>query len=415
MSFANMPGHQLTGPVGLAADFGGRVQEPVFTGGVLRSTNLTYVNEAYGTRVTNLAVNGRFDGSQLVIESLTGRAGDGTIEGRGTIGLAAAAGFPIDLRVSFQNARLARSDDISATATGNLHIVNNAEGALIEGELNLGEVRYQLVQQAAAEIPQLAGVRRRGEPLRAPNEESADARVPSIWQLDIRLVADNRIYVSGMGMESEWRAEDLRVRGTTATAQFVGQVRLIRGTLGLAGRRFRLDDGTVTFVGARPPRIELAATATIDNVDVGINVSGSSANPRIVFTSTPGLPQDEIVARILFGSSVTQISAIQAVQLAASLNSLRGGSGGLNPLGRLRSATGIDRLRIIDADTATGRGTAVAAGMYLSDDIYVEIITDAKGYTATQIEISLSRTLSLLSQFGTNSGTNVNIRYSRDY
>ena len=38
--------------------------------------------------------------------------------------------------------------------------------------------------------------------------------------------------------------------------------------------------------------------------------------------------------------------------------------------------------------------------MYLSDDIYVEIITDAKGFTATQIEISLSRTLSLLSQFG---------------
>ena len=112
---------------------------------------------------------------------------------------------------------------------------------------------------------------------------------------------------------------------------------------------------------------------------------------------------------------MTQISAIQAVQLAASLNSLRGGSGGLNPLGRLRSATGIDRLRILDADTATGRGTAVAAGMYLSDDIYVEIITDAKGYTATQIEISLSRALTLLSQFGTNTGTNVNIRYRRDY
>ncbi len=415
MSFANLPGHQLTGPVGIAADFGGRVQAPLFTGGVLRSTNLTYVNEAYGTRVTGLAVNGRFDQSQLIIESLHGTAGNGTIDGRGTIGLASAAGFPIDLNVSFQNARLARSDDISATATGQLHIVNNAAGALIEGELNLGEVRYELVQQAAAEIPQLAGVRRRGEPLRPPNQQNADVRVPSIWRLNIRLIADNRIYVSGMGMESEWRAEDLRVTGTTATAQFVGQVRLLRGTLGLAGRRFRLDEGTVVFAGARPPRIELSASSTIDNVDVAINVSGSSTNPQIAFSSTPGLPQDEIVSRILFGSSVTQISAIQAVQLAASLNSLRGGSGGLNPLGRLRSATGIDRLRIIDADTATGRGTAVAAGMYLSDDIYVEIITDAKGYTATQIEISLSRTLSLLSQFGTNSGTNVNLRYNRDY
>jgi translocation and assembly module TamB len=127
-------------------------------------------------------------------------------------------------------------------------------------------------------------------------------------------------------------------------------------------------------------------------VTVGINVSGRSNNPQISFSSTPGLPQDEIVSRILFGSSVTQISALQAVQLAASLNSLRGSGGGLNPLGRLRSATGISQLRILDADTATGRGTAVAAGIYISDKIYVEIITDAKGFTATQLEISLSRT-----------------------
>jgi translocation and assembly module TamB len=416
MSFANLPGHQLTGPVGIAADFSGRVQAPQFTG-VLRSNNLIYVNETYGTRVTNLAVNGRFGASQLEIVSLSGRAGNGTINGSGTIGLASSAGFPIDLTLNFQNARLARSDDLSGTATGSLHIVNNRSGALIEGSLDLGEVRYQIVRQAAAEVPQLAGVRRRGEPLRPPNEQNAEKGLPSIWRLAITLNANNRIYVSGMGLESEWRTRGLRAEGTTATPQLVGQVQLIRGTLGLAGRRFRVDRGLVDFLGDRPPnpQIDLVATSDIDNVEVGINVTGRANNPQISFTSSPGLPQDEIVSRILFGNSVTEISALQAVQLAASLNSLRGSGGGLNPLGRLRSATGIDRLRLVDADTATGRGTAVAAGMYISDDIYVEIITDAKGYTATQIEISLSRTLSLLSQFGSNSGTNVNLRYNRDY
>jgi translocation and assembly module TamB len=415
MSFANLPGHHLTGPIGIAADFSGRVQAPQVTG-VVRANALTYVNETYGTRITGLAVNGRFDASRLEIASMSGRAGDGTIAGRGSIGLSSAAGFPVDLRLEFQNARLARSDDIGAVATGTLAIVNNRSGALISGELGLGEVRYQIVRQGAAEVPQLAGVRRRGEPIRPPSPEQADNRVPSIWRLDLRLKADNRVFVSGMGLESEWNA-DLRVQGTSATPALAGQIELIRGTLGLAGRRFRLDSGRITFTGERPanPQIDLVATSTIDNVEVGIDISGRSTNPQIAFTSSPGLPQDEIVSRILFGSSVTQISALQAVQLAASLNSLRGTGGGLNPLGRLRSATGIDRLRLIDADSATGRGTAVAAGMYLSDDIYVEIITDAKGFTATQIEISLSRTLSLLSQFGSNSGTNVNIRYNRDY
>jgi translocation and assembly module TamB len=416
MSFASLPGHQVTGPLGIAADFTGRLQNPQFSDGVVRANNLTYVNETYGTRVTNLAIDGRFSAAELSISRFAGRAGNGTINGSGTIGLSSAAGYPIDLRLDFQNARLARSDDLGATATGNLRITNNREGSWIRGALDLGEVRYQIVQQAAAEIPQLAGVRRRGEPLPDPNAQRADARVPSVWQLDIELRANNRIYVSGMGMESEWRTANLRAQGTTTTLELVGQVRMIRGTLGLAGRRFRFDRGEVTFEGPRPPRLDLVATADIESVEVGIVIAGSSLNPQISFTSSPSLPQDEVVSRILFGSSVTQISALQAVQLAASLNALRpSAGGGLNPLGRLRSATGIDRLRIIDADTATGRGTAVAAGMYLSDNIYVEIITDAKGYTATQIEISLTRALSLLSQFGSNSGTNVNLRYNRDY
>lgn len=415
MAFANLPGHQLTGQIGIAADFSGRVDAPLFTG-VVRANALTYHNEIYGTRITNLAVDGRFSADRLEIVSLSGRAGSGTVQGHGTVGLASAAGFPIDIQLQFQNAQLARSDDISGTATGNLHIVNDRSGALISGTLDLGEARYQIVRQASAEVPQLAGVRRRGEPLRPPNEQDAEKGVPSIWRLDIRLNANNQVYVSGMGLESEWRA-DLRVQGTTATPQIVGQVDLIRGELGLAGRRFRLTEGHVAFTGDRPPNptIDLAATSDIDQVTVALNVSGRSNNPQIAFSSTPGLPQDEIVSRILFGSSVTQISALQAVQVAASLNSLRGSGGGLNPLGRLRSATGISRLRILDADTATGRGTAVAAGMYISDKIYVELITDAKGFTATQLEISLTRALSILSQFSSNSSNNASIRYHRDY
>jgi translocation and assembly module TamB len=415
MSFANLPGHQLTGPIGIAADFSGRVQAPQFTG-VVRATNLTYLNETYGTRVTGLAVDGRFDASRLEIVSMAGHAGSGTVTGHGTVGLSSAAGFPVNLVLDFQNARLARSDDLSATATGHLVIVNDRSGATITGTLDLGEVRYQIVRQASAEVPQLAGVRRRGEPLRPAGERQADGKVPSIWRLDLRLNANNRIYVSGMGLDSEWTA-DLRVQGTTATPQMAGRLDLIRGNLGLAGRRFRVTEGHVQFAGDRPPNpeIDLVATSTIDQVTVGINVSGRAYNPQISFTSSPGLPQDEIVSRILFGSSVTQISALQAVQLAASLNSLRGTSGGLNPLGRLRSATGLNALRIVDADTATGHGTAVAAGIYVSDRIYVEIITDAKGFTATQLEISLSRTLSLLSQFSSNSSNNVSLRYHRDY
>ncbi len=416
MSLTGITGHNVTGPVAIGADFAGRVQAPEFNG-VLRSTNLTYTNDRYGTRITNLAVQGRFTASELQIVSLAGRAGEGTVQGSGRIGLASAAGFPMDLTFRFDNAHLARSDDIGATVSGEVRVTNSREnGALIAGNLELPEVRYQIIRQAAAEVRTLAGVRRRGEPIADPAAQQAMG-VPSNWRLDLNVSADNRVFVSGMGLESEWET-DLHVGGTTATPEITGNVQLVRGTLSVAGRRFNVEEGRITFTGARPPNplLDIRAVADVDDVEIEIRVAGSANNPQIAFASTPGLPQDEIVSRILFGSSVTEISALQAVQVAASLNALRGGGGGLNPLGRLRSATGIDRLRILGADETTGRGTAIAAGMYLSDDIYIEIITDARGFTATQIEIALTRALSVISQFGSgNTGTNVNVRYSRDY
>jgi translocation and assembly module TamB len=118
----------------------------------------------------------------------------------------------------------------------------------------------------------------------------------------------------------------------------------------------------------------------------------------------------------LFGTNPANLSATEAIQLASALNSLRGsGGGGLNPLGKLRSATGFDRLRVLGADEATGRGTSLAAGKYLTDDIYIEIVTDARGFTATQLTIALTRAISLLSQAGSFGGSNVQLRYSRDF
>ena len=112
---------------------------------------------------------------------------------------------------------------------------------------------------------------------------------------------------------------------------------------------------------------------------------------------------------------MTNLSAPEAVQLAAALASLRGSGGGFNPIGAVRKGLGIDRLRILPADTTTGRKTAVAAGQYIGRSVYVELATDAQGYTATNIEVSLTRSLSVLSEVATLGGQSVSVRWKRDY
>lgn len=417
-SLSGLAHQQLTGPIVVAADFGGRVSAPQLNG-LIRADNLTYDNETYGTRLSNMAIRARFNNDRLQLDSLTGRAGDGTVRAQGYVSLAADQRYPMQIDAQLNDARLARSDSLGATATGTLSVTNGRGGGLIKADLTIPEARYQIIRQGSAEVPELTGVRRKSDirPARITDRPAAaEPQSMGLFRLDIRIRADNQLFVSGMGLESEWEA-DIKVGGTSAAPLITGGLDLVRGTYSFAGKRFDLEQGRVRFRGGAmtDPDIDIRATTVNDGVTFAINIAGTGQRPQITFSSTPSLPQDEVLSRLLFGTNPENLSAIEALQLASALNSLRGSGGGLNPLGKLRSATGFDRLRILGADDAAGRGTALAAGKYLTDDIYIEIVTDARGFTATQLTIALSRSLSLLTQAGSFGGSNAQLRYSKDY
>ncbi|PLK25947.1 translocation/assembly module TamB domain-containing protein [Novosphingobium sp. TH158] len=421
-SFAAPAGHSFAGPIGMAADFSCKLENPCLNG-IIRANSLVYENTQYGTRLTDMAVNGRFGGDRIEFASLTAKAGNGTVEARGYVSLSQSLGYPMDLAITLDNARLARSDAVSGSATGKVRLTKvAAAAAVLSGELVLPEARYRIVRQGAAEVPQLTGVRfkQRGARLAgAGGGEAGQPAAPSLFppvRLDLQLLAPQRLQVEGMGLQSEW-SSSLRVSGTTASPLLDGELRLVRGSLDFAGRSFDLTSGRIAFTPDRVgnPSIAVSAVETIDDATVTVAISGRALNPQITFASVPGLPQDEILSRVLFGRSIAGVSSLQAVQLAASLNTLRGGSGGLTPLGKLRAAAGIDRLRIIAAQESPGGKTAFAAGKYITDDIYLELITDAQGFTATQLEISITRWLSILSQAGQAGVNNFNVRIRKDY
>ena len=415
-SLAALPNQSLSGPIALAADFSGKLADPRLNG-LIRADNLTYDNETYGTRLSRMRIAGRFNNDRLELTQLDARAGNGTVQAQGSIGLAADAGYPIDFRATLTNAQLAKSDALSATTTGTIHLTNGKNGGSIEGELQIPNARYAIIRQGAAEVPELTGVRRRSDIQPARFTDRPAAASTGQFKLNLHITAPNQIFVSGMGLDSEWRM-DLRVGGTSAAPVVTGGLDVVKGAYSFAGKRFDVTRGRVRLRGGAlsDPDIDIQATTTTNGVTAIINITGTGTRPQIAFTSTPNLPQDEVLSRLLFGTSPSNLSATEAIQLAAALNSLRGsGGGGLNPLGRLRSATGFDRLRIVSGSETGGKGSALAAGKYLTDNIYVEIVTDARGYTATQLEIALTKALSLLTSTGSFGGSDVRLKYSKDY
>ena len=404
----------LTGPIAIAADISGSIDAPQIRGS-LAGDALHMASADIGTDITQLVARGGFSGSRLSFTTLVGHtAGGGQVGGSGSIDFAGITDGhrpALDFTLSTHKALLASRADLALTASGPIRIVSDGLNGTIAGRLSVDSARWRLgMAQAAAELPIIPT----REINRSTDVAPASAR-RTIWRFLVDLAGRSKINVVGMGLESEWGA-DLRLRGPLREPTLDGHADLVGGIYEFAGARFDLTRGRIIFTdSASPdPRLDIAATANITGLTATLTVHGTSLKPQIAFSSVPPLPEQEVLSRLLFGDSVTKISAPEAVQLGAALTALHSG-GGLDPINKIRSAIGVDRLRIVGPDPTIGRQSGVAVGKYFGRHFYAEVVSDGRGYSASNIEARLSRWLSLLGSVSTVGQQSVNVRVSKDY
>ena len=400
----------LSGPIAVGADIGGRLVDPQIRGS-LKADGARLESPVTGMVVERIQAQGRFAGPKLLLSQLSGSTpGGGSIAGSGTVDFSGGKAG-LDLNFSASRARLLDRDDIAATVTGPLAIKSSGNGGTITGKLRLNSGRFTLGRaSAAASVPQLQ-VRNVGQDA----ETAIEVAQLQPWRLDVDL-AGGDLTVRGLGIDSRW-STDIHVAGSVDAPRITGRADLIRGEYEFAGRSFRLERGMIRFRGESPPDplLDIRAEAQVQGLDASILVGGTGLKPEIRFASVPQLPQDELLSRLLFGTSITNLSAPEALQLASAVAALQSGSGSLDPINAVRRAVGLDRLRIVPADIATGQKTAVSAGKYLTRKLFVEVITDGQGYSATRIEYQVTRWLSILSSVSTIGRTSANVRVSKDY
>jgi translocation and assembly module TamB len=400
----------MSGPLAVGADIGGRLADPVIRGS-LRTQNARLESAVTGMVIDQLATQARFSGPQLIFTQLSGRtAGGGSVTGSGSATFSGGKTL-LNLSLNANQALLLNRDDVAARVTGPLKIRSDGQGGTISGDLKLDKGRFQLGRaSAAAAVPQLK-VRESG----LDPEDVIEIADIHPWKLDLKL-AGSDLRVTGLGINSRWRT-NLQVGGFADAPRFTGRADLVRGEYDFAGRNFKLDRGIIRFRGESPPdpQLDIHAEAQVQGLDANVIVQGTGLRPEITFASSPPLPQDELLSRILFGTSITNLSAPEALQLASAVAALQSGSGSLDPINALRRAVGLDRLRIVPADIATGQKTAVAAGKYITRKLFVEVVTDGQGYSATRVEYQMTRWLSLLSTVSTIGRSSASVRVSKDY
>ncbi|HET6467003.1 MAG TPA: translocation/assembly module TamB domain-containing protein [Geminicoccaceae bacterium] len=407
-ALAQLDGQRLGGRLDAALRLDGTLARPQ-VGGRVQIQNGLVEDAATGALFRDIELVATGTDRRLVIERF--RAVDrrtGTITGQGQLEVDLAADLPYRVETRLQGAEVLRNDLGTVTLTGDLVLGGDRRRGQLSGTLT--------VDRADLRIPEGGGVTIADFPVeevfnggvrRVPGQPPVP---PFAADLDLRVQIPSRLFVRGRGLDSEWGG-NLTVTGSAASPTILGSVEYRRGFLDLLDRRFQLRQGTIAFDGGTVPDLDLEAAAQGEDVLAIARLTGPANQPRFELDSEPSLPQDEILAQLLFGRDVRQITPAQGLRLAAALRTLEGGGGDL--LGGIRSRLGLDTLDI--GDDLTGGPTA-RAGRYLSENVYLELqrgLTD--GTSRARVEVELTRSLSLTSQVGDQSQTSVGVEWKMDY
>jgi translocation and assembly module TamB len=406
----------VTGTISVAADVRGTLADPQVRGS-LGGDDLRVQSVLTGTDLQHVKARGSFAGSRLQLTSFTGEAPNGgNVVGSGFVDLAGMGpgrGPKIDLRLAAHHALILDLSTMSATVTGPMRVVSDGVGGTIAGRLRVNRAHWRLgAASGAAELPNIKTTE-----INLPADVAPPSAPGAPWRYLIDATAPGGVQVDGMGLDSEWSA-DIQLRGTTSDPRIGGVARVVprQGFYSFAGARFDITRGVIDFNANVPPdpQIDLVAETDVNSLHVTVTVGGSASKPDIRFASTPAMPEEEILAQLLFGGSIADLSATDALQLGAAVASLRGGSG-MDPINELRKAVGLDRLRIVPADPALKRGTSLALGKRFGHRFYVEIITDGRGYNATTLEFRITSWLSLLGTISSLGRESIAAQYRKDY
>lgn len=398
---------RLNGPLELSA-----------LSGTVALDNARLADPALKFALTGLAAQATLAKGRADIAASAGVSMGGTVALRGGVGLAAP--FVSELAVEISRATLRDPDLYETTLSGALTVKGPlAGGAMIAGNITMAETELRVPSTGFGRAGDLPGLRHLAEPAEVRATRTRAVLVAASGQavrggatfgLDVTLSAPNRLFVRGRGLDAELGGA-LRLGGTTAAVSPQGAFNLIRGRLDILGKRLDLTEADLQMEGELIPAIHIVASTVNDGITVGVAIDGPATDPVVSFTSTPDLPEEEVLAQLLFGQTLQGLSAFQALELASAVATLAG-KGGDGIVARARKGIGLDNL---DVNTANDGSAAVTAGKYLGKNIYSEVTVDQAGQSQINLNLDLSKTITLRGRANSDGTAGIGIVVEKDY
>ena len=356
-------GWRLSGQLATEARVSGTFGAPAFSG-ELTGSQIAVRNTLQGVDWSDAQLKVLLAGETARIDTFSVRAGAGTLSARGEATLGATPRLTV--KVNADRFAVLQRVDRKVVVSGEADLALDAKGTQLKGRLRADEGRFDFTQSDAPALADDVDVDRgRGE---AETRDTAPATRRTL-ALDLRADLGDSFVLRGRGLNTRLAGE-LRLTSPANKLAIHGNIRAVDGTYAAYGQKLRIERSIIAFTGLpENPRLDIEAIRPdLEDVRVGVTVTGTAQNPRIRLFSEPTMTDTDRLSWLILGRASDGLGRTDLALLQRAAYALIAGeSDGPSLVERI----GLDQLSVRQDGEGDTRETVVTLGKQISRRWYV--------------------------------------------
>ena len=403
------PQYAFDGKLAATLQLAGTVGNPLLTGNI-DGSGIAITLYDLGIRLTDGIVRVALDQNAIELKQVEFRGGDGKIVATGNVKLG-ETDPNLTGKIVADKLQIFASPERTLIVSGDASIVNENRQIVIRGKFRVDSGLFDLPKAGAPELgDDVVVVRRRDQreiktaATPVPETRPAGRFSPLI---DLTLDLGDNFRFRGAGADLRLGGQ-LGIKSAPLTPlRATGTIRVTDGTYEAFGRKLNIERGIVNFNGpVDNPNINIRAMRRNQEVEAGVEVTGTVRLPRVRLVSEPNVPEEDKLSWLMFGYGAESAAAGQQKQLggAALGGAALGMIGGRAGKGIVQHF-GIDEFSIGPSTAGLNEQQVVSVGKAVTEQIsvgYEQSLTSAS--SVFKLTWAFSRRWSLVAKGGSISG-----------
>ncbi|MGN6229783.1 MAG: translocation/assembly module TamB domain-containing protein [Trinickia sp.] len=409
------PSYVLDGHAALNLAIAGTRAKPTVSGALVGDgLSATLVDQ--GIQLKDGIVRVALTENLVDLQRVEFHGGDGTVRATGQIRLDRAEP-DLTARIVADKLALFAAPDRQLSLSGSATVANGgaAGGLDIDGKFTVDHARFDLPEQRAPRLSDDVvivsdhGLVHGAPPPAEPTNKPVGRFAPRA-SVDIDLGNDFRF--RGQGADLGLRGTVTALSAPNQPLRAIGNVRVTEGsTYTSFGRKLAIENGYFTFNGpVANPGINILAMRRNQEVEAGVQVTGTVRSPIVKLVSEPNVPDNEKLSWLLFGHGTDQGNNLSQQSSMTTALALLGSATGK----RVAQTFGLDEFSVGRSDVGLTDSQVVMLSKAINDRLvlgYEQGLQSASN--AFKATVNLSRFWSVLLYGGTFEGVDVN--YTRRF